>query len=130
MRLLVIAAVIWAGGALALQWPAIDDSRHVLSIDLGPRPALGDAERALLAVSCGDRPSARQRARCALDQSAARRPLDLWDAATAELRGHRADAWWTLGFALAVALLPPAVLLATGGVMVRAAGNDRRSTGS
>ena len=130
MRLLVIAAAIWAGGALVLQWPVIADSRHMLSIDLGPRPALGDAERALLAVSCADLPSARQRARCELDQTAARRSLDLWDAATAELRGHRADAWRMLGLAMAVALLPPAALLATGGIIMRTAGNDRRSPDS
>ena len=114
MRLLTIAAALWIAGNLVGQWQTIHAAWQLLAIDLGPRPALADADRALLTIRCTNLPSARERARCALDQSAARRPLELWDAASTDLAQRHTEARHTLVFILAIALLPPAALLLTG----------------
>jgi hypothetical protein len=131
MRLWVAAALVWVAGATAAHWSAIEASWHMLSIDLGARPTPSAADRALLERDCDALPSARERARCELDQSEIRRTVALWEAASAELRQRRAEAWRTLGFALAAILLPPAALLLTGRLIARvAAGNDKRGGGS
>jgi hypothetical protein len=124
LLLWLAAALIWAVGAALLHWPAIDRAWHSLAFDLGERPALTDAERALLALDCDELPSARERARCELDQRAVHRSTELWDAAMAELRRRQAEARATLGFAAAIVLLPPAGLMATGWLIARAAARE------